>query len=141
MVNKAVTVAAVLLIARFLSTTEFGVAALSLSVAKFLCVFPPLNMGDVLIARGGKGGEAFASARRIVLLVGCAVAVVGIAASIPAAWIFREYPRELLIPLIAVACLRPFGESMQVCALTELRVQFRNREIALIDGKIGRAHV
>jgi O-antigen/teichoic acid export membrane protein len=136
LVNKAVAVAAILLIAEFLSTTEFGVAALSLSVAKFLCVFPPLNMGDVLIARGGNEGEAMASARRIVLFVGGAVAMVGVAAGIPAAWIFHEYPRELLIPLIAVACLRPFGESMQVCAFTELRIQFRNREIALIDGSV-----
>jgi PST family polysaccharide transporter len=134
--NKFATVVAILLIARFLSASEFGAAALALSVAKFLCVLPPLNMGDVLIARGPSAAFAFASGRRFVLAVGAMIALIGCVASVPASWIFDDYPKEQLIALVCVACLRPVGESMQVCALTHLRLQFRNRTIAFIDGSV-----
>jgi O-antigen/teichoic acid export membrane protein len=136
LLNKLATVLAVLVIAKFLSVSEFGVAALSLTVAKFLCVLPPLNMGDVLIARGSGAASAFEPARRTALAVGAMIAVTGMAASIPASWFFHEYPSQRLIPLVCVACLRPIGESMQVAALTQLRLQFRNGLIASIDGSV-----
>jgi O-antigen/teichoic acid export membrane protein len=136
LLNKIATVVAVLAIAKYLTTSEFGLAALALSISKFLSILPPLNMGDVLIARGAVTVDAFAAARRTVLAIGVAIAVLGIAASIPAAWFFHDYPKELLIPLVCVACLRPIGEAMQVSALTQLRMQFRNKAIAVTDGSV-----
>ena len=134
--NKIATVVAILAIAKYLSTSEFGVAALALSISKFLSILPPLNMGDVLIARGAVTVDVLVSARRTVVAIGVAIALLGIAASIPAAWFFHEYPKELLIPLVCVACLRPVGEAMQVSALTQLRMQFRNKAISVTDGSV-----
>lgn len=136
LLNKIATVVAILAIAKYLSTSQFGLAALALSISKFLSILPPLNMGDVLIARGVVTVDVLASARRTVLVIGVAIAVLGIAASIPAAWVFHEYPKELLIPLVCVACLRPVGEAMQVSALTQLRMQFRNKAISVTDGSV-----
>jgi O-antigen/teichoic acid export membrane protein len=134
--NKAATVLATWVIARCLTASEFAAAAVALTSAKFLTFLPPLNMGDVLIARRSRLSRLRDVATRIALSAGVLVAVVGIASSPLLASQFDAYPTGLLVGLISVCSLKVVGEALQVRPLTEMRVAFRNRAIATIDGTV-----
>jgi O-antigen/teichoic acid export membrane protein len=133
-VNKVATVAATWIVSRCMGAGEFGAAALALTAAKFVCIFPPLNMGDVLIARSESIREILSDASKLVLAVSLALMVLGMSMAPAVAAVYAEYPWGLLVGLVIVASIRPFGEALQVGPQTILRLDFRNRGIALIDG-------
>lgn len=135
-VNKFATLLATWVIARQLTSDAVGAASLAIVVTKFLSVLPPLNMGDVLISHGPRFGWMGRSAGRIALQAGVALTLLSIALSPLVAAFYSQYPTGLFVGLLVVAAFRPLGESLQVRPLTELRLGFRNRTIAIIDGTV-----
>lgn len=64
-VNKAITVIAMLLLARLLSPGEFGLANLAASIGAFAFVFAPFVMGDVLLAEQKRFDELAGTANAV----------------------------------------------------------------------------
>jgi O-antigen/teichoic acid export membrane protein len=134
LLNKLAMVIATWVIARCLTASEFAIAAVALTVGKFLCFLPPLNMGDVLIARKESSAQLRLPASRIAVAAGLLVALITIVSAPLVAREFDSYPFGLLMALVTVSGLRSIGESFQVRPLADMRVAFRNRAIAMIDG-------
>ena len=134
--NKLATMAAMYLVARNLSPTEYGMASLVLAAGGFLSMFPSFVMGDVIITHQ----------RHAAVVVGIAASVVwrsavllsmGIAAAAPlVAWFYGQYPFVHLMTLLLVVAARPIGEAAAVIPQSDLRIAFRFRAIALIDGSV-----
>jgi PST family polysaccharide transporter len=134
--NKIGTIAAIWVISRQVTQDEFGMAAVALTVVKFLAVFPPLNMADVLMVLGPRSPQASRLARSWVLKVGIATTLLLLMASPLVSAFYSNYPQVSFTGLFLIASLRPAAEAMQVGNLTRLRLAFRNRTIALIDGSV-----
>lgn len=133
-VSKIAVLVATWVVALKLLESDVAVAALVMTATKVLCVLPPLNMGDVLVARGA-GFKTLASAASKVVLWWSVVIALGIAAASPILGSFyNHYPRTLFVSLLCVAGLRVLGESLQVVPLVGLRMDFRYRRVALVDG-------
>jgi PST family polysaccharide transporter len=134
--NKFLTIAAIWIISRQLTQDEFGSAALAITVVKFLSVLPPLNMGDVLMLRVSRSARANRIAVVLVLKVGVITTLCLAMGSPLVASFYSQYPSSMFIGLLLVAGMRPSAEAMQVGNLTKLRMSFKNRTIALIDGGV-----
>jgi O-antigen/teichoic acid export membrane protein len=135
-VSKVAVLAATWVVALKLLESDVAVAALVMTATKVLCVLPPLNMGDVLVARGAGFRACTAAAARVVLSWSVLI-VLGIAALSPVLGSFySHYPRGLFVALLCIAGLRVLGESLQVIPLVHLRMAFRYRRVALIDGGV-----
>lgn len=133
-VSKIAVLVATWVVALKLLESDVAVAALVMTATKVLCVLPPLNMGDVLVARGA-GFKTLASAASKVVLWWSVVIALGIAAVSPILGSFYDhYPYALFVSLLCVAGLRVLGESLQVVPLVDLRMGFRYRRVALVDG-------
>ena len=135
-VNKFGTLFATWVIARQLTSDEVGAASLAIFVTKFLSVLPPLNMGDVLISHGPRFGWMSGAASRIAIQAGISLTLLSIALSPLVSAFYSHYPTNLFVGLLVVAAFRPLGESLQVRPLTELRLGFQNRTIAIVDGSV-----
>lgn len=135
-INKFATLFSTWLVARFLVSDEVGAASLAVVVTKFLCVLPPLNLGDVLISHGRRAAWLGPSAGRLAIATGALITLGAILASPGVAWFYGQYPRGLFIGLLMITAFRPLAESLQMRPLASLRMGFRNRTIALIDGLV-----
>ena len=134
--SKFITLVATWVIARNLSSEEIAVATLAMTVTKFLCVLPPLNMGDLLIAHRRSLAWLQPLAVRISFRWGWGITIGSILLAPLIARYYANYPTLLLTTLLMTAALRPLAESMQVIPLTALRLSFRNRSIAIVDGSV-----
>ena len=134
--NKVASVAATLVISRYLSGEEVAMATLVFVIVRFLSVLSPLTMSDVLISRGRQVDESISSASRTALLAGCLILVVVSVLAPMFASFYAQFPHGLLCALLVVAALRAIGDGAQIGPLTELRINFKNRELAVIDGSL-----
>jgi O-antigen/teichoic acid export membrane protein len=134
--SKLVTLMATWVIARNLSSEEIALATLAMTVTKFLCVLPPLNMGDLLIAHRRSLAWLRPIAVRIGFRWGWGITIGSIALAPLIARYYSNFPTVLLTALLMTAAFRPLSESMQVVPLTALRLSFRNRAIAIVDGTV-----
>ena len=132
--SKIFTLIATWVIARNLSSEEVGLATLAMTATKFLCVLPPLNMGDLLIAHRRSLRWIHPVAVRIGFRWGWGITIGSIALAPLIACYYANFPTFLLTTLLMTAAFRPLAESMQVVPLTALRLSFRNRSIAIVDG-------
>lgn len=136
MLNKIATAVAMLVIARFLSPADYGVAAQAMAAASFLIVLQPLTMGDVLIAHPTDLPNLAWTARRLATWIGAGTTLL-ILLSIPVfVGIYRDYPTAWLGGLLAVAALRPLMDARLVVPLARLRTELRYSKIAMIDGGV-----
>lgn len=134
LLNKIVTSASMLVIAHFLSPDDFGVAATALAFSALVYVMPLTAMGDVLVACRGRIELLAPTAVRL----SWSMAVLGtclMAGSIPLAlrW-YDAYPAAWLGGLLAVLAIRPALDGLSVVPRANLRLHFRFRAVALIDG-------
>ena len=134
--NKAATAAATLVISRFLTAADYGVAAQAMASASFLVILQPLTLGDVLIAHPDEMERLTATTNRLARWIGIATTCL-ILAMIPAFLsVYREYPAVWLGSLLAVAALRPLMDAYLVVPLSSLRTNLQYRRIAWIDGMV-----
>jgi O-antigen/teichoic acid export membrane protein len=134
--NKVATVVATLVIARQLSSDEVALACLAIMVVKFMTVLPPLIMGDVLVARGVDLDRLIRPATAIAFHAGVLVLLIVATLSPLVAQFYSGFPTIPLALLLITAALRPLGDGAQVGPATELRLSFRNRSIAVIEGSL-----
>ena len=132
--NKACTAGATLLLAHWLTPTEFGIAGQANALVQFLTLAVPFALGDVLVAYAARSPTppvmADSLTRTIAVLNGFVLLV-----SIPiCVTVYHDMPSGWLAALMGVYGLRPLMESLQVPALSRLRLQLRYRAIAGIDG-------
>lgn len=135
-INKVATALGMYLVARLLSPESVGMASLALSIGGLLIIFPPLVMGDVLIARRRYGFSTISNGGAIavkfsLVTTGCIVALAA-----PIASVYHNYPTAPLVWLLAFIALRPIFDGLAVTSLTELRVSFQYRTVALVDGGV-----
>ncbi len=136
LLNKFATLLAMYVIALQLSPAEFGMAAVTLAIGKFLVVLPPMTMGDLLLSHHHRWSQYAPIGRRVVFRVALAITA-GIVLLAPLfAVIYDQYPRGVLVGLIMVVALRPTGEALTVIPLSRLRLGLRYRSIAMVDGGV-----
>jgi O-antigen/teichoic acid export membrane protein len=131
--NKLVTIVATLLLARFLSPAEFGLANLALMIGAFTFVIAPFVMGDVLLAQPKRFDLLSGTANAVAWAAGVILFVVLAALAIP---IERFTGREGLAFLVFIAALRPLADAVLVVANSRMRVDLAYRRIAIIDGGV-----
>jgi PST family polysaccharide transporter len=134
--NKLFMLAAIWVISRQLTQDEFGSAALAITVVKFLSILPPLNMADVLMVIGSRWPEAGQFALRFAFKVGIGATLFLVIAAPLVFMFYSKHQTAVFAGVFLVASLRPLGEALQVGNLTTLRMAFKNRTIALIDGGV-----
>ena len=133
-INKVLTLASMWLVALFLTPEEFGMATLVLSVGMFLVVLPPMTMGDVLVTHAARFERLARIGSRIANTIGLAT-LIGIALLAPVIGrAYREYPTGILVGLIWVVSLRSMALGLASVPLARLRIGYRYKAIALIDG-------
>ena len=135
-VNKVATALAMYLVARLLSPESIGMASLALSIGGLLVVFPPLVMGDVLIARRRHGSSASSNGGAVAVKFSLVTAACIAVLAVPIASAYHDYPTVPLVGLLALIALRPTSEAFAVTSLTELRAKFQYRTVALVDGGV-----
>lgn len=132
-INKFVTVFAMLLLARFLSPAEFGIANLAATIGAFVFVFAPFTMGDVLLSRPDRFDELAGTANAVAWGAGVVLFAVLAAAAIP---IEHISGKEGLALLVFIAALRPLADAVLVTPNSRMRVDLAYRRIAMIDGGV-----
>ena len=132
--NKLATGAAVLVIALFLSPSDYGVAATALAVAALLLIFPPDAMADVLVAYPGRHRLLAASARRLAAAAAATSALATWLAIPLVVLVYHEYPSLWLAGLLAVLAIHPLCMAVAVVPLARLRQRLMFHRIALIEG-------
>jgi len=133
-VNKIAVLVATWAIAFRLSEDDVALASLVTMLTKFFSVLPPLNMGDVLVARGQSFG-VFAAAGFRIALRWSLITVIVVALSMPFIALFYDrFPAGALTALLGASLFRIVAEAGQVVPLVTLRMDFRYRTIALVDG-------
>ncbi len=123
-----------LIVAMKLTPDEFGMAALTLAIGKFMVVLPPATMGDLLVAHAQRWHEFAPAGRRLVFRVALAITIALIVLAPIFALIYDQYPFGVLVGLIMVVAVRPTAEACVTIPLSQLRLSLRYRAIALIDG-------
>ncbi len=133
-INKLLTIISMWVVAYFLTPEEFGMATLTLSVGIFLVVLPPMTMGDVLVTHAARFDRLARTGARIANWIGVAtlIAIALLAPVIGRA--YSEYPTGILVGLIWVVSLRSVALGVASSPLARLRIGYRYKAIALIDG-------
>ena len=123
-----------LVVARFLSPDDFGVAATALAFSALVYVMPLTAMGDVLVAHPGRIELLAPTALRLSYIM----AALGTCLIVGSIWLalrwYESYPAASLGGLLAVLAMRPVMEALSVVPHANLRLRFRFRAIAIIDG-------
>ena len=134
--NKVATALGMYLVARLLSPESIGMASLALSIGGLLVIFPPLVMGDVLIARRRHGSSISSNGGSVAVKFSLVTAACIAVLALPIASAYSNYPTIPLVGLLALIALRPTSEAFAVNSLTALRGKFQYRTVALVDGGV-----
>lgn len=135
-INKVATMGAMWVVALKLTPDEFGMAALTLAVGAFLVVLPPMTVSDVVVTHRRRFALIAPIANRIALRVALVTTVLIALVAPVVGWFYEQYPSGILVGLIWVWSLRPLADGLAALPFSRLRVDFRYRAIALIDGSI-----
>lgn len=132
--NKIATAFAMIVIAFTMTPTDFGLASVVVVVSGFIMVLPVYVMGDVLIAHQRHKAVVIGVARRVIARVAIVLALAMIAlAPLIGIW-FDQYPFAPIVALLAFSAGRPIADALMVVPVTRMRIAFRFREIAVING-------
>ena len=135
-VNKLVTALAMLVIAKYLSPDDYGVAAQSLAILGYAVILSPVTVGDVLVAHPREFGSLAKSGNRMAIGLGAGMGIFTLLLIPLCIGAFHKYPPGWLGGLLAVLALKPLGDGALTVPLTRLRLDLKYRAIALIDGVV-----
>lgn len=136
MLNKGAVLVATWAIAFRLSEEDVALASLVTVLTKFFCVLPPLNMGDVLVSRGASYALLASTAARVALRWSIVVIAAVALCSPLIALAYQQFPSSALLSLLGASLFRVLAEALQVTNLVALRMGFRYRTIAVVDGTL-----
>ncbi|NBX36418.1 MAG: hypothetical protein EBR10_04225 [Planctomycetes bacterium] len=134
--NKGAVLVATWAIAFRLSEDDIALASLVTVLTKFFCVLPPLNMGDVLVSRGASYSMLASTAARVALRWSILVVATVVLCSPLIALVYKQFPFSALSALLGASLFRVLAEALQVTNVVALRMQFRYRTIAMVDGTL-----
>jgi O-antigen/teichoic acid export membrane protein len=134
--NKVLTAGAMLLIAYFLSPSEYGVGIQALAIYSFISIFQPMTVGDVLIAHPTRFSLLAPSASVLAMILGCFTALITLIGIPLVIYLYSDYPASWLIGLMAVQALRPIIEAKFVVPLSAMRLSLAYPKMAFIDGVV-----
>ena len=132
--NKILTVGAMLLIAYFLTPSEYGVGILSLAIFSFAAILQPMTVGDVLIAHPKRFALLAQSASGLAMIIACCTSLIILLCSPVAAYFYSDYPSWWIVGLMAVLAIRPIIEAKLMLPFSAMRLSLAYPRIALIDG-------
>ncbi|MDA1263095.1 MAG: oligosaccharide flippase family protein [Planctomycetota bacterium] len=132
--NKILTVGAMILIAYFLTPSEYGVGVLALAIFSFAAIFQPMTFGDVLIAHPKRFALLAKSASGLALIIGCFSSLIILLISPVAAYFYTDYPTWWIIGLLVILAIRPILEAKLMLPFSAMRLSLSYPRIALIDG-------
>jgi O-antigen/teichoic acid export membrane protein len=132
--NKAAVAVSTLVVARYVTPDEYGLAAQAFSIATAVLVLSPGPMADVLIAHPRSLGLLAPAAWRLAAIVAVSMATVTLAAIPVAVACFTNYPAAWLAWLLTALAVRPIFDALLVVPLSSLRVDLRFRRLAMTDG-------
>ena len=135
LLNKLCTAASTIVIAYFLTPSDYGIARTALSLVVFLAL-PPLVMGDVLVARSRRSSYWAGPARRIALQIAAGSTTLTLIAIPFALRAIDTVDPMWLGTLLAVLAIRPLLQALRVVPMARLRHDLRFRLIAVVDGTI-----
>lgn len=136
LINKVATMGAMWVVALRLSPDEFGMAALTLAVGAFLMILPPLTIGDVVVTHRRRFALVAPAANRMAMWIAVATTILIALAAPIVGWVYEQYPTGILVGLVWVLSLRPIADGLAAVPLAGLRIDFRYRAIAMVDGSI-----
>jgi len=134
--NKVLTAGAMLLIAYFLSPSEYGVGIQALAIYSFISIFQPMTVGDVLIAHPNRFSLLAPSASGLAMILGCFTALITLLGIPLVIYLYSDYPASWLIGLMAVQALRPIIEAKFVVPLSAMRLSLAYPKMAFVDGVV-----
>ncbi len=136
LLNKVLTAGAMLLIAYFLSPSEYGVGIQALAIYSFISIFQPMTVGDVLIAHPNRFSLLASSASGLAIILGSFTALITLLGIPLIIHLYSDYPASWLIGLMAVQALRPVIEAKFVVPLSAMRLSLAYPKMAFIDGVV-----
>ena len=136
LLNKVLTAGAMLLIAYFLSPSEYGVGIQALAIYSFISIFQPMTVGDVLIAHPTRFSLLAPSASGLAMILGCFTALITLLGIPLVIYLYSDYPASWLIGLMTVQALRPVIEAKFVVPLSAMRLSLAYPKMAFIDGVV-----
>ena len=119
-----------IVVARILSPSDFGLMAMVMAVIGFAQIFTDVGISSAVIHRQSNTQQALSSLYWLNVFAGAAVFLLTIAAT-PVVVAFFDEPRlEVLLPCVALLFLiTPFGQLFQLLLQKELRF----RDLALVE--------
>ena len=136
LINKTLTAGAMLLIAYFLTPSEYGVGSQALAIYGFVSILQPMTVGDVLIAHPNRFSLLAPSGARLALIIGCITAAVTLLSIPVVVHFYSDYPSSWLTCLLAIQAIRPMIEAKLVVPLSAMRLSLAYPKMALIDGVV-----
>lgn len=129
-VNKAVTVGAMLLLARLLSPEDFGRANLATSVGAFVSVISPFVLGDVLLSMSPR----FRMVSGAALWTGIASAAILFLTMVAAAPVVESVSGKAgVAACIMMVAFRPACDAVLIVPFAKLRIDLSYRLMSIID--------
>ena len=134
--NKALTAAATLALAHWLSPSAYGAGMQALAIYQAIALPIVLGVGDVLISRRGHAARLSAAAQRAAR-IGAFLSSALVMVSVPVVVsLMTSGEGQALGWMLAVLALRPLLESWLVLPYTRLRLAMAYPKLALVDGVV-----
>jgi len=116
LLDRAVGVISMLILARALTPSDFGLVAMATALIAFVELFGAFGLDIALIQRPGASREHFDSAWTMNVLIGVSVALMLLALAWPLAWFYDEPRLVALVAFLALGCLIQGCENIGVVA-------------------------
>lgn len=134
LLNKLATAVGMVLVARALEPSEYGLAIVVMIAHGFVALLPVLVMGDVLISHQHHLRLIARPAAVVTMWATVGVVLLSVATAPLIAGRYEHYPYAEMTALLALCALRPIGDALTVFPMTRLRIELRYREIAVVSG-------
>ena len=129
-INKTVTVVAMLALARLLTPEDFGRANIATSVGAFISVISPFVLGDVLLSMP----QRFRAVSGAAFWIGVGSAIVLFLALLGAAPVVESTSGKVgVAACVALVAFRPICDAILIIPFAKLRIDLAFRTLAMID--------
>jgi PST family polysaccharide transporter len=132
-IDRGLSILSILILARLLAPSDFGIVALAASLIALLEVATALGFDSALVRDPAAARSHYDTAWTLNLLLTMGMAVAMLILALPAAWFYAE-PR--LAPVIAVLALSPLIQGWENIGVVAFRKELNfRREFLFLGGK------
>jgi O-antigen/teichoic acid export membrane protein len=134
LLNKCAVAVSTLVVARYVTADEYGLATQAFSIAITVLFLSPGPMGDVLIAHPRSFRALAPAAWQLSIAVAVSMSTLTLLAIPVALGMFNKYPSRGLAWLLAALACKPIFDALLVVPVARLRLDLRFRRLAMTDG-------